>query len=182
MRDVFTTDYCKAQNHKCWKKYIKTEKSVHRPSRDRGKLVNSPFSSFKGTYSCLPNKNRATKNTPKGNVLVQSYSLLYIYIFSCFVEDDGSKNLTKKGSTSKTTTLCIYHTRVQYISLFACDPAVHNCRSNGMQSTCKHESLAWSQRTPTQASTKSQKTNVVTKLVNSQFFSQVYFPRPVVKE
>ena len=53
----------------------------HRPSWDREKLVNSPFSSFKGTYGCRPNKNRATKNAPKGNdARTDLFFVIYIYI------------------------------------------------------------------------------------------------------
>ena len=56
-------------------KFIKTAKPIHRPSMDRGKLVNSPFSSSEGTYGCRPKKNRTNKIHQKVMMLVQSYSL-----------------------------------------------------------------------------------------------------------
>ena len=60
---------------------MKTAKPIHRPSMGRRKLVNSPFSNFEGTYGCRPKKNRANKIHRKVMMLVQSYSLLYMYVF-----------------------------------------------------------------------------------------------------
>jgi len=104
------------------------------PSRDRGKLVNSPFSSFKGTCSCRPNKNRATKNTPKGNdARTELFFVIYIY-FSCSVEGDGGKNLTKKVQQAKQQP-CAFITLESSTSPSL--PATQQC-TTAVAMACKH--------------------------------------------